>query len=478
MFVGPCEKRSGMRVRNARNLGARVAEDASRMTHHGRVLRVKGRSRAWVPEAAWFSLLAIFAAPLSAQTQIASASDLSRLSIEELAQIKITSVSKIAQSLSGAATAVFVITQDAIRRSGANSIPEILRLAPNLQVARLDANTYAITARGFNQSSGTANKLLVLVDGRAIYSPLFSGTFWDAQRTFIDDIDRIEVISGPGGTLWGANAVNGVINIITKDASLTRDWTVVARAGTLDQRLGARHGGSLGTRGSYRVYGLGLTQGSLERADGTSVEDSWNLLQGGFRADWRQAADTFTVQGDVYRGTGIGRPALLPSGSIRGGNLSARWNRRFGDGSNLHVQSYFDNSGRTLVSGIDARVDQYSVETQYDFSRGSRHAIVAGAGYRMTKDRFERGPGTAFLSPAERTLRFANVFVQDSIAFTDRLKLAAGIKVEDNTYTGLELMPDARLAWTVSTRTLLWRRSRVRCGRRPASTRTWSIPAS
>jgi iron complex outermembrane receptor protein len=410
--------------------------------------------RFWLPVA--MALLSALAASLSAQEQIASARDLRRLSIEELAQIKVTSVSKVAEPLNQAAAAVFVITNDAIRRSGANSIPEVLRLAPNLQVARLDANTYAVTARGFNQSSGTANKLLVLIDGRAIYSPLFSGTFWDAQRTFIDDIDRIEVISGPGGTLWGANAVNGVINIITKSAAETGDWTVDARLGSLDRRLGVRYGAALGPGTRFRVYGLGLRQGSMVRADGTSTDDSWNHLQGGFRADRSQGSDTLTLQGDFYRGTGIGRPAFLPSGTISGGNVSATWARKFSGGSNLRVQTYFDNSRRLLVSGIDATVDQYALETQYDFSRGSRHALVVGAGYRITDDRFERGPGTAFLSPDERTLRFANVFAQDAIALSRRLKLAVGIKVEDNSYTGVELMPDARLSWSVSDRTMLW----------------------
>jgi iron complex outermembrane receptor protein len=409
-----------------------------------------------LPVVVAFFVLSALAASLSAQEQIASAQDLGRLSIEELAQIKVTSVSKVAEPLNRAAAAVFVITNDAIRRSGANSIPEILRLAPNLHVARLDANTYAISARGFNQSSGTANKLLVLIDGRAIYSPLFSGTFWDAQRTFIDDIDRIEVISGPGGTLWGANAVNGVINIITKDSAQTRDWMVDARLGSLDRRLGLRYGGGLGPSTRFRVYGLGLEQGSLERAGGASTDDSWNHVQGGFRADRTQGSDTFTLQGDFHRGTGIGRPAFLSSGSIRGGNISGSWARNFADGSNLRVQTYFDNSRRVLVSGIDATVDQYALETQYDFFRGSRHGLVVGAGYRMTDDQFERGPGTSFLAPAGRTLRFANIFAQDAIALSDRLRLAVGAKLENNSYTGLEFMPDARLSWSISDRTMVW----------------------
>lgn len=401
------------------------------------------------------AVLSLLVTPLAAQVQPESPGDLNRLSIEELAQIKVTSVSKTAQPLSQAAAAVFVITQDEIRRSGATNIPEILRLAPNLQVARLDANTYAITARGFNQSSGTANKLLVLIDGRAVYSPLFSGTFWDAQRTFIDDIDRIEVISGPGGTLWGANAVNGVINIITKDAAETRGLMVDARAGTLDGGFGARGGGTLSTGGNFRVYGLGLTQGSMERATGASVNDSWNLLQGGFRAEWQKAIDSLTVQGDLYRGTGIGQPAFLSSGTISGGNVSATWDRSLENG-HLHTQTYFDNAGRILVSGIDARVDQYALETQYDTTLSARHAIVLGAGYRTTSDDFQRGAATAFLAPAKRTLQFSNVFAQDTIALGAQVKLAAGLKLEDNTYTGLELMPDARLSWNASNRTLLW----------------------
>ncbi|HEX6097250.1 MAG TPA: TonB-dependent receptor [Thermoanaerobaculia bacterium] len=402
------------------------------------------------------ALLAVIPASLSGQEQVASTQDLGRLSIEELAQIQVTSVSKVAEPLNRAAAAVFVITNDAIRRSGANSIPEALRLAPNLHVARLDANTYAITARGFNQPGGTANKLLVLIDGRAIYSPLFSGTFWDAQRTFLDDIERIEVISGPGGTLWGANAVNGVINIITKDSAGTDDWMVDARLGSLDRQLGVRYGGSLGPRTRFRVYGLGLRQGAMVRADGASADDSWNHVQGGFRADRSQGADTFTLQGDFYRGTGIGRPAVLPSGTISGGNISGIWTRRLAGGSTFSMQTYFDRARRVLVSGIDATVDQYDLEMQYDFARRSGHALVVGAGYRLTEDRFERGPGTSFLSPARRTLHFANVFAQDAVALSERLELAVGIKLEDNSYTGLEFMPDARLSWSVSERTMLW----------------------
>jgi iron complex outermembrane receptor protein len=400
--------------------------------------------------------LLILAIGASAQEQFASAENLRQLSIEELSKIRVTSVSKSEEPLNSAAATIFVITRDMIRRSGAATIPEILRLAPNLHVARLDANGYAISARGFNQSSGTANKLLVLIDGRAIYSPLFSGTFWDAQRTFIDDIDRIEVISGTGGTLWGANAVNGVINIITKDSITTRGWNVDVRLGTLDRRIAARGGASLGLHGSIRGYVLGSREGSMVRANGDDTGDSWNRAQAGMRADWRSNNDTFTLQGDTYRGTGIGEPAFLPSGSTNGSNISLTWQRDMRSGSGLRVQGYYDTTRRVLVSGIDASVDQYSLETQCTLARHARHAIVLGGGVRVTEDDFERGPNTAFLSPASRRLTFANAFAQDSITLTEQLRLIGGAKIEHNTYTGFELMPDVRFAWTPTSSANLW----------------------
>ncbi len=402
-------------------------------------------------------VFAIAATPLAGQQQqVASAEDLRRLSIEELTQIKVTSVSKTEEPLNLAAASIYVITEDAIRRSGATSIAEILRLAPNLQVAKLDANTYAITARGFNEPNGTANKLLVLIDGRVVYSPLFSGTFWDAQRTFVDDIDRIEVISGPGGTLWGANAVNGVINIITKDSLRARGWDVHAGAGLRGRRADARFGGSLGNTGSFRVYGSGTRFGAMRRANGDSAGDDWNQVQGGFRGDWSNPGDSFTVEGDAYRGTSIGLPAFLPSGEIDGGNLNAWWQHDIAGGSNVRIQAYADRQRRLLVSGIDARVDQFAVDGQYTMAPLGRNAIVAGAGYRATRDDFTPGPHTSFLQPPQKDLGFASVFAQDTIAFSDRLRLVLGIKAEHNTYTGLEWMPDVRLSWNAWRNATLW----------------------
>lgn len=217
-----------------------------------------------------------------------------------------------------------------------------------------------------------------------------------------------------------------------------------------------RGGGSLGALGSYRGYGLALQQGSMVDGNGESVEDSWSHVQGGFRADWRGGGDTFTLQGDGYRGTGIGRPGFLPSGTISGNALSATWQRAMKGGAGLRVQTYVDTARRVLVSGIDARVDQYAIEAQYNVAPLAKHAVVIGGGYRMTDDDFTRGPGTAFLSPANRSLVFANAFVQDSITLTERLRLAIGTKLEHNTYTGVEAMPDARLAWTPSRTATFW----------------------
>jgi iron complex outermembrane receptor protein len=215
-------------------------------------------------------------------------------------------------------------------------------------------------------------------------------------------------------------------------------------------------GGSVGSTGSFRAYGSGTRFGAMRLTDGRSAGDDWNQFQGGFRGDWSSAADSLAVEGDAYRGTGIGLPAYLSSGEIDGGNLNAWWQHDVAGGGTLRVQSYVDRQRRLLVTGIDARVDQYGVDGQYDLAPLGRHVVVAGAGYRGTIDDFQPGPHTALLDPPRRKLRFASVFVQDTIAFSDRVRLAAGVKAEHNTYTGLEWMPDARLSWSASPSATLW----------------------
>ncbi len=406
------------------------------------------------PPAALMALSAILV-PGPARAE-ATMSDLSALSIEELGNVPVTSVSRRPQPLRQAPASIFVINQDDIRRTSGTSIPEILRLAPNLQVARLNSSSYGISARGFNHSTATSNKLLVLMDGRTVYSPLFSGTFWDSQHTMLADIDRVEVISGPAGTLWGSNAVNGVINITSKNSRETQGTLIDARAGSLEGNLSARHGGMLDTNTSYRVYATGIHNHALSRVDRLASHDGWSNLQGGFRLDWTDATDTATLQGDLYRGKGEVVPGQIANTMIAGQNLMASWSRQMEDRSTFKLQAYYDNARRTLTSGIRATVDTYDIDAQYDFTLGEAQTIVVGGGYRLTEDIFTGGPATSFLTPARKSLSLANVFVQDTITLNPALSLTLGVKLEHNDYTGAEFMPDARLAWRASDTSVVW----------------------
>ena len=406
--------------------------------------------------AAFLAPALILAAPSPVLADAATLGDLSALSIDDLANVPVTSVSRRAQPLSQAPASIFAINQDDIRRTGGTSIPEILRLAPNLQVARLSSSSYGISARGFNHSTATANKLLVLMDGRTVYSPLFSGTFWDAQNTMLADIDRVEVISGPASTLWGSNAVNGVINITSRNSRDTQGTLVDARAGSLESVLGARHGGTLGQGTTYRVYATGLHNNSLSRLDGLASRDGWSNLQGGFRLDWNDATDTATLQGDLYRGKGEPVPGQLAGTSIGGQNLLASWSRQMTDRSSFKLQAYYDNARRVVSTGIRATVDSYDFNAQYDFTVGEAQSVVIGGGYRQTDDFFVGGPATSFLSPARKSLGLGNVFAQDTIVLNPALSLILGVKLEHNDYTGLEFMPDARLAWRASDTSVVW----------------------
>jgi iron complex outermembrane receptor protein len=386
----------------------------------------------------------------SAQAQPASRSGLADLSLEELANLEVTSVSRRAEPLSGAPASIFVITNDDIRRSGATSLPEALRLAPSLHVARVDARQYAISARGFN--STVANKLLVLIDGRTVYTPLFSGVFWDAQDTLLEDIERIEVISGPAGTLWGANAVNGVINVITKSATDTRGTLAYAGGGNEESGLGARHGLRLDNGGGLRVYGKGFSRDSTVRASGADVPDQWHSGQAGFRADWGAGADSYTLQGDAYQG----KADQAAPGDVRisGGNLLVRWQRQLAGGDRVQVQAYFDNTHRELPGTLAERLDTYDIEFQHALAVGRDHLLAWGGGHRMARDQVTN-MGVQFL-PAKRDLNWTNVFVQDEYRWRDALRFTAGAKVEHNPYTGSEFLPSARLAWRLDESRLLW----------------------
>jgi iron complex outermembrane receptor protein len=374
-----------------------------------------------------------------------SVSDLGQLSLEELGEIQVSSVSKHDESLAEAPAAVYVITAEDIRRSGATSLPEALRLAPNLDVARLNTSAYTITARGFN-SPESANKLLVLIDGRSVYTPLASTVFWESVGVLLSDIDRIEVVSGPGGTLWGANAVNGVINIITRKANETQGFHAEGGVGDTDRLAAVRYGGQVG--GVFlRVYGQ-VRRSDFGGQGFGSGEAPYTALQGGFRMDRAAGADGYTLQGDVYRNT-----TELIDQRFSGGDLLGRWRRDLDNGS-FELQAYYDGFRRDYLVGSEA-LDTFDVQGQHDFQLGERHRIVWGGEYRIWRSRFDSFVALGFADPTA-TLNLGNLFAQDEIALRPDLKLTLGMKLEDNSYSGLDWLPTARLAWRPDERVLLW----------------------
>src|SRR5258708_5821915 len=396
------------------------------------------------------ALLAVAAATALAAEPLRVA-DLADVSIEELGNIQVTSVSKHPERLADAPASIFVITGEDIRRSGATRLPEALRLAPNLEVARASASSYAISARGFNNTID--NKLLVLIDGRRVSTPLFSGVFWDAQDVMLEDVERIEVISGPGAALWGANAVNGVINVITRRASDTQGAFAYGHAGDLERGYGARYGGALREGGSYRVYGRSFDIFNTSNANGATASDGWSKGQVGFRTDWGTAANGFTLQGDAYRGSLD--QAIGDDTSISGNNLLGRWNRDLADWGQVQIQSYFEHTERDIPGTFAERLNIFDVEFQHGLRAMGAHRLTWGGGYRYGDDRVTNSAFVAFL-PANRSLRWANVFAQDEIALEENLRLTLGAKFENNYYTGTEPLPSARLAWKPDPQRLVW----------------------
>ena len=371
-------------------------------------------------------------------------------SLEQLGDIVVTSVTRQEIRLAEAPASIFIISGADIRRSGAASLPEALRLAPNLQVARADGHTYAITARGFGTT--LENKLLVLIDGRSVYSPLFSGVFWDMQDVLMEDIDRIEVISGPGATIWGANAVNGVINIITRPASETQGGLLAAGAGPA--RYGAlRYGGTLANGGHYRVYGQYNAGQDTENEAGGTFRTGWRRRQAGFRTDWSGGSTDITFSGDAYDGT-LGTLSGANT-NIAGANLLGRMDRRLADGSELRLQAYLDHTERDQPNSGAQILDTVDVEAQHGKRFAGIHSLAWGGGYRYTWDRVQNGPVLRFM-PAARNLHWGNVFAQDEIRLRDALRLTLGMKFEHNSYTGYESLPNAHLAWSVDSNSLLW----------------------
>ncbi|HEX8622195.1 MAG TPA: TonB-dependent receptor, partial [Allosphingosinicella sp.] len=371
------------------------------------------------------------------------------LSIEQLAQLEVTSASKQAEPISRAPTAIFVITASDILRSPATSLPELLRQAPNLQVQRLDARQYAVTSRGFNGAE-SSNKLLVLIDGRSVYTPLHSGVFWELHSPLLEDLEQIEVISGPGGTLYGPNAVNGVVNVTSRDSRDTVGGLVRATAGPREQTVAARFGTRLGETGAVRFYANGFNRDDLPAGPAPDSDDGFSGWQAGFRADLGGGADQFTLQGDLFDTDADS----LPGDGDRGHNLLARWTHRFAARRSLQVQAYHDDYRRRFIL-VQDKLQTFDLEAQLNLGFGS-HDIVLGGGVRTTRDEFINNLNGFHLEPQSRRLWVINAFGQDRIALTPELDLVAGVKLEQSSFSGIEILPNLRLAWHPSDRTLLW----------------------
>jgi iron complex outermembrane receptor protein len=381
--------------------------------------------------------------------------DLRNLSLEQLGNIEITSVSLRPEPLSQAPAAIYVISSEDIRRSGALTLPEALRLAPNLEVARVSSQNYTISARGFN-SVNASNKLLVLIDGRSIYTPFFSSVFWDQQQLLLDDVERIEVISGPGGTIWGSNAVNGVINIITKNSRDTQGGLVDLAYGSFDKRGAARWGGSVADLGTYRAYGLGFFEGDTRvLKTGESAHDSWHGKQAGFRSDLNALSGALTLSGDIFDNT-----LDNPHGRNRGGNITSLWTKPLAGGAGVSIEAYYDRQHRFLSAltggGLVNQLDTFDARVQHNFQPWARHEVVWGVGERVWADRFVNTANPFVLIPSAETISLSNLFGQDTISLAEDLKLTVGSKFEYSTFSGFEIMPSARLGWLAQPGNFFW----------------------
>lgn len=374
--------------------------------------------------------------------------DLSGLSIEQLAQIQVRSASKREEPLSSVPAALFVVTGEEIQRSGLTTLAEALRLAPNLQVQQVDAFQYSISARGFNGLQA-GNKVLALIDGRTIYTPLASSVFWHLHSPVVEDIRLIEAISGPGGTLYGPNAVNGVISVTSKDAQETIGTLVRGTAGPQERSAALRHGFAIGGSGAARLYANWHNRDGLP-ATGNAVDDGYKGWQAGFRSDFTTDADHFTLQGDVFRSRGD----TLSGDGAKGHNVLARWSRTLSPDTSFQLQAYYDWFKRDFIL-TEESVQTLDAEGQFNATLG-RHDVVAGAGVRTTRDEFVNELNFFQLNPARRRLWIYNAFIQDHYRVTDALSVIAGIKVERSTFTGWQILPNLRVAWQPNGRNMIW----------------------
>ncbi len=388
------------------------------------------------------------------------------LSLEDLINIEVTSASRMPQKLSKAAAAIYVITDQDIARAGVTSIPEALRLVPGMQVARIDSNKWAITCRGFNEAF--ANKMLVMIDGRTVYTPMFAGVFWDVQDVMLEDVERIEVIRGPGGTLWGANAVNGIINVITKSARKTQGLLAATGGGSEERGFArVRYGGSFGEDGFYRFYLKGFERDSGADLGGEEAADDWRSIRGGFNLEKGDEQEgLFTLQGDIYQGeSGSVRPIsslIAPYQSnvagdteVSGQNLLLRWQKSYSETANSKLQLYYDGTDRREIA-LNEKRDTFDVDFQNQFVMAEVHNLVWGLGYRYTRDDFDSS-FTVTGEPESRSDQLFSAFIQDNITLSeDRLTFIIGSKLEHNDYTGVEIQPSARLVLTPTISSSAW----------------------
>jgi len=407
--------------------------------------------------------MTLLALSTRAACTVAQSTDLGSLTLEDLGKVVVSSVTKNPEPLGKSPAAVYVISHDDIMRSGARALPDILRLAPNLEVYQSSPSKYVITARGFSGNDNAqnfANKLLVLIDGRSVYSPIFSGMYWDDQFVLPENIERIEVISGPGGALWGANAVNGVINIITRHTAATDGGLLEVRAGNLESSAAVQYGGALGSDAHYRVYARNVRRHELDDATGRPARNGWNSPQAGFRIDWENGpSDALMLQGDLHDGRSD-QPGENDGRSTEA-DLLARWHHTISDTSGFQLQAFYDHVHRRSSNdgGSGFALDTLDLEMQHSLAVGKRQQLLWGLGDRIYRYDIEPriGPADSLQwDPARDTQHLANAFVQDQVALDDRTELTLGLKAEDDPYSGVSLMPNLRLSWKPGRNNLLW----------------------
>jgi iron complex outermembrane recepter protein len=450
---------AGPQTSNGRTLPAAFTFSADKSIHWKAVVRVV------------ISLLLLIGVAVesrgdSTQEDQETAGRLKQVTLEELGQIEVTTASKEPVKASRTPAAIYVITQQDIRRSGATSIPEALRLAPGVEVARVDSNTWSIGVRGFG--SALSRDVLVLIDGRTVYTPLYAGVYWQVQDTVLEDIERIEVIRGSGGTIWGANAVNAVINIITKNAKDTRGMLVSTGGGNVDQGfVNLRYGGGNDKSFNYRIYGKALTRGPEFHPNGSSF-DSWRMGQTGFRADGDlHNRDTFTLQGDLYNGDAgqsVGITAYSPpymtnveqNAEIAGGNLLGRWKHILGAGSDIQLQTYYNRTNREQASFAESR-DTFDIDFIHHLPLPGRQDFLWGLGVRLSSGNVTQVVPTVVFTPSHLTDKLYSGFIQDEIPIIgNQFSLMIGSKFLQETYSHFELEPTARLLWTPNPRQTVW----------------------